>query len=98
MSWSELNDIGAAPSDAEKEAAALEQSKVVTDFVLAFTSEAGRRVLQYLRANTIERPTFVQPGMGSDGLAMQKLQDMREGENNLVRRIERMLKQGGVNT
>ncbi len=97
MSWSELNDIGAAPSDAEKEAMELEQRQIVTDFVSVFTSEAGRRVLQHLRANTIERPTFVQPGMGSDGLAMQKLQDMREGENNLVRRIERMLKQGGVN-
>ena len=96
MSWVELENIGRAPSAEEQEAAAKAQASIVSDFVSVFTTPQGRRVLQYLRDNTIEKPTFVQPMPGSDGLAMQKGQDLREGENNLVRRIEKMIKQGGV--
>lgn len=96
MSWNELNNIGTPPSAEEQEAAAKAQAQIISDFVSVFTKPAGRRVLAYLRENTIEKPTFVQPLPGSDGLAMQKGQDLREGENNLVRRIEKMIKLGGV--
>lgn len=96
MSWAELDNILSEPTAEEKEAAAKAQASIISDFVSVFTSPAGRRVLKHLRDNTIEKPTFVQPLPGSDGLAMQKGQDLREGENNLVRRIERMIKQGGV--
>lgn len=96
MSWDELNNIGREPTAEEQAAFEKVHHDRISDFVSVFTSPAGRRVLKYLRDNTIERPTFVQPGAGSDGRSMQKLQDMREGENNLVRRIETMIKQGGV--
>ena len=96
MSWADLENIGRPPSAEEQDAAAKAQASIVSDFVSVFTTPQGRRVLKYLRDNTIEKPTFVQPMPGSDGLAMQKGQDLREGENNLVRRIEKMIKQGGV--
>lgn len=96
MSWSELENIGREPTQEEIEKAENALKPIISDFVSVFTTPAGRRVLKYLRDNTIERATFVMPQPGSDGLAMQKGQDLREGENNLVRRIESMIKKGGV--
>lgn len=93
MSWLELDEILRPPTEEEKKQQEKHFQDIVSDFVSTFSSESGRRVLKYLRSNTIERSTYVE---SSDGAQMQKLQDMREGENNLVRRIERYLKNGGV--
>lgn len=50
-----------------------------------FDSFEGRKVLEWLRATTIEQPAWV-PGLdASHGYA-------REGQNSLVREIERRIK------
>lgn len=96
MSWDELKNIGREPTQDEKELAERERKGILQDFAATFATDTGRRVLKHLRNRTIERPTFVAPAPGADGLAMQKGQDLREGENNLVREIESLVKQAGV--
>jgi hypothetical protein len=96
MSWADLDNLGRAPTDEERKAAEKEHTDIVNAFVSVFSKPEGKRVFEFLYKRTIKRPTFVQPAAGSDGLAMQKLQDMREGENNLVRLVESMCKQGGL--
>lgn len=54
-------------------------------YARAFTTEAGAAVLSHLRQTTIERPCFTAGQDPSHGF-------MREGENEVVRGIERRIK------
>jgi hypothetical protein len=54
-------------------------------YARVFTTEAGAKVLSHLRETTIERPCFTPGEDPSHGF-------MREGENEIVRSIERRIK------
>ena len=54
-------------------------------YARAFTTEAGAAVLSHLRETTIERPCFTAGQDPSFGF-------VREGENEVVRGIERRIK------
>jgi len=54
-------------------------------YARAFTTEAGAKVLSHLRETTIERPCFTAGQDPSFGF-------VREGENEVVRGIERRIK------
>jgi hypothetical protein len=54
-------------------------------YLRAFSTEAGQKVLRQLRMQTIEQPTWYPGEDASHGFA-------REGQNSLVREIERRIK------
>jgi hypothetical protein len=54
-------------------------------YARTFSTEAGQKVLSHLRQTTIERPCFTPGEDPSHGF-------MREGENEIVRSIERRIK------
>ena len=54
-------------------------------YARTFSTEAGQKVLSHLRETTIERPCFTPGEDPSHGF-------MREGENEIVRGIERRIK------
>lgn len=57
-----------------------------------FSSDEGKTLLQYLRQDTIEQPNL--PSQAMDGIGMGYLMSVLEGEKNLCRKIERLIKKG----
>lgn len=53
-------------------------------------SEEGQELMQALRKRTIERPTF--PASPADGQSLAMMMSLREGENNICRWLESLLK------
>lgn len=89
MSWDELEQMAQPVGMREDE------QRLLADFRITFGTEEGQRVLAYLRADTIEKPNIV--NYAHDGQAMANLSFVREGENNLYRKIEAMIKKGKRN-
>lgn len=54
-----------------------------------FSSQAGKKVLKYLRDETIEKPVFRRIGMDLAGVNEGFF---REGQNELIRQIEMRIK------
>lgn len=85
-----------APEDVDKEqrAAELERIRIIAaNYRGVFNTPAGQFVLKHLREITIEQSCFV-PGIefpGADGLSAAQNGFMREGQNSIVREIERYL-------
>lgn len=52
----------------------------------AFSTEDGQRALEVLKKVTLEKPVF--QSIGSDSGNTLLLAGVREGENNLIRKIE----------
>lgn len=79
MSWDELNAIGNQKA----------QTQPLTDdeIVIAkiFKGEHGPRALEALARITVEKPSF--QAMYSDGVNTSIAMALREGENNLYRKI-----------
>lgn len=79
-------------ADAEVHASQLEKMReIASNYRATFANPAGRFVLEHLRSLTIEQSTFV-PGVsfrGADGLSAEQNGFMREGQNSIVREIER---------
>ena len=72
--WSDLNNVVAMePAD-----------ELDRMFAKTFATQAGKRVLTYLRRTTIEQPTWYPGEDASHGYA-------REGQNSIVREIERRI-------
>lgn len=55
-----------------------------------FSTKDGEVFIEALRARTVLRPVF--PSNGGDGQTIAMLMALREGENNLFRYIEMLLK------
>ena len=53
-------------------------------------SAEGQDLMQALRKRTIERPSF--PAPSGDGHAMALMMALREGENNICRWLETLMK------
>jgi hypothetical protein len=85
---------GNKPTEAEQDFndQHLEQvSTLAAQYRSCFNSRAGRAVLAHLHSITIAQPCFV-PGVAfhqCDGLSAEQNGFMREGQNSLVREIER---------
>lgn len=68
------------------------RSEIGQLYYVLFSRGDGKKVLEHLKQRTIEKPTM--PGQCGDGQAMAMLMSLREGENNIVRFIESMIKIG----
>ena len=66
-------------------------TQTATAFARLFATPDGQAVLAALRRRTIERPTLA---TGSGGGVCAYLMCVREGENQLVRTIETLIKKG----
>lgn len=64
---------------------ASEAPEIDKAYAVCFATSAGQKVLQHLRNLTIEQPTWYPGEDASHGFA-------REGQNSLVREIERRIK------
>jgi hypothetical protein len=83
MSWDELENIG---EQAESETAALPtRDKQIISAV--FNTPDGQEALKILYGWTIGKPNMPAPDACSDGAMLAQLMCVREGENNLFRRI-----------
>lgn len=60
--------------------------------VSIFNTQQGKDFLEYLRQESIEKTSV--PEQACDGHAMSLLMSFNEGEKNMVRRIERLIKIG----
>lgn len=96
--WEGLQNVGTPLTPEEQQQIAHQEQimrQTARDFAFTFSSEQGKRVLEYLRAQTVERPTLPAAAMaGLDGMTVAILQNIREGENNLARLIESQIKKG----
>lgn len=90
MSWDDLNEDKIQEKNQE---IAKEESEKAADFQACFATPKGKKVLAHLRAMTIEQPSL--PEAAADGVALAMLMSIKEGEKNLVRRIESLIKSGG---
>lgn len=88
MSWDSL-ELGTQEGRAD---ALEEMNRRTADFHAVFGTEAGQRVLGYLREQTIERP--ICPAQAVDGAAFNALMAIREGENNFYRWIKAQFMKG----
>ena len=75
-------DVFNPPKEEEKKAVEREEIDIL--MARAFGSAEGKQVLAWLRARTIEEPSWVPGQDHSYGYA-------REGQNSLVREIERRI-------
>lgn len=96
--WEGLNNVGQPFTPEEQKQIEMQEQimrQTARDFAYTFGTEQGKRVFAWLRAQTIERPTLPAAAMaGLDGMTVAILQNIREGENNLVRLIESQIKKG----
>lgn len=69
-----------------------EQNTVARDIYALFNSELGKRCLQHLEAMTIQKPNL--PAGGVDGVSMAMGMSLREGENQLYRKIKMLIRTG----
>ena len=65
------------------------QDELDLEFVRCFSTEAGQVVLNYLKSVTLEQPGWYPGEDPSHGYA-------REGQNSIVREIERRVERGRV--
>ena len=79
MSWDELNNIG----NVKAQAVALTDDEIVIAKI--FKGEHGPRALEALARITVEKPSF--QAIHSDGVNTAIAMAVREGENNLYRKI-----------
>lgn len=100
--WNQINAATADPTPEELKAiqeqttaAQDRQAQANADAAGLFGSEQGQRFLAFLEAETVNQTTLPSAiFQGLDGIAVSILQNIREGENNLVRRIQSMIKKG----
>lgn len=81
-------------SKQSREEALEKMREICANYRGVFNTPAGQYVLAHLRSLTIDQSTFV-PGIafpGADGLSAAQQGFMREGQNTLVREIERYIR------
>lgn len=70
----------------------MDNTEISRKFYALFHTPLGQEVLEHLRKQTVDRSTM--PNVAADGNAMAMLMSLREGENNLYRQIDRLIKTG----
>lgn len=84
----------AGEASTKQKAAAVERVReLAAQYRGTFNTPAGRAVLAHLRSVTVDQSVFV-PGItypGADGLSAEQQGFMREGQNSIVREIERYI-------
>lgn len=88
--WDGLRAMAQEPQELEE--ARQKQERKERAFFQLFSSDLGQEVLGYMREDTIEKSTL--PARAVDGQAQTNFQNVREGENNLYRKIVAMMKKG----
>jgi len=78
--------------DEQRRATVAAVREIAAQYRATFNTPQGRAVLQHLRSVTIEQSAWV-PGytLGCDGVSAEQQGFMREGQNSMVREIERYL-------
>jgi len=88
MTWDIEGDF---TPDADKlEEAEIKAKQLNAWFTQCFGSDAGKRVLEYLKTNTLDKPCFLPGQEVNTGI-------WREGQNNLVREILNRIEKGKNN-
>ncbi len=67
-------------------------NEIACTFYALFHTENGKKVIEHLKKMTIERGSF--PQAAQDGVMAAMLMSVREGENNLLRQIEVLIRTG----
>lgn len=83
MSWEEIDELTSEEQAAAEEVPA--RDKQILSAV--FNTEHGPEALRILQSWTVNRPSFPSPDSCADGVMVSQLMCIREGENNLYRRI-----------
>jgi hypothetical protein len=60
-----------------------------------FLTDLGQMTLRHLKRMTVEKSTV--PAQANDGVQMAMLMALREGENNVIRKIESYVKKAQEN-
>tara|TARA_R110000803_G_scaffold118970_2_gene187274 strand:+ start:65 stop:325 length:261 start_codon:yes stop_codon:yes gene_type:complete len=81
MSWDELSLTGEQELDHLDYVDPQELNRL---YYTVFTTEEGQRVLQHLRAITVEQPSFIPGESASYGYC-------REGQNSIIREIQKRI-------
>jgi hypothetical protein len=87
-SWDELN-IPTTPTPQKDDQQGVKDALLFCSY---FSSPQGQRILEHLRARTVDKPCLTV--MFDDGVNTQTAMVLREGENNLYRYILSMIAQG----
>jgi hypothetical protein len=74
-------------NEKEREAVEIKAKEVNAWFTKCFATEAGEKVLDYLKSHTLDKPCFL-PGQSHD------IGIWREGQDNLVREILARIEKG----
>lgn len=74
-------------NEEEKTEAEIKAKEVNAWFTKCFETEAGRKVLEYLKTHTLEKPCFLVGQSHDIGI-------WREGQNNLMREIFARIEKG----
>lgn len=100
--WNQLNEASRGPTPEEIKAFEVEterrkavEQQAMGDAIITFSTPEGQRFLTWLEDQTVNQttlPTAIFQGL--DGISVAILQNIREGENNLVRRIRSIIKKG----
>lgn len=101
-SWNDLNGGAQAPTaqqQAEMQAELTQRQardkQAILDAHKIFSSDEGRRLMEYLQAEFCDEsclPTAIFQGL--DGVSVAVLMAIRDGENNMIRRLKSMAKKG----
>lgn len=76
-----------------KESSRSQKDYISSLYKSVFGTPQGQQLLNHMKEKYLESPvTPGQIGMGVDGVMLSMFQNVREGENNVVREIMRQLK------
>jgi hypothetical protein len=88
MTWDIEGDF--TPNEEKLEEAEIKAKQLNAWFTQCFSSDSGKRVLEYLKTNTLDKPSFLPGQEVNIGI-------WREGQNNLVREILNRIEKGRNN-
>lgn len=72
-----------------------DMNKLLIAFDIVFNSPNGVKVLEYLKSNTVDKPTW-NPAVGASGDQCVYTAFIREGQNSLYREIKRLVDSGAA--
>lgn len=101
-SWDALTGVANAPTPDQQAAAKLEQDRIqarhkqaMLDAASVFGTEEGKRLLDYLEEEFVKESCLPQAiFQGLEGSSVGILMGVRDGENNMIRRLQSMAKKG----
>lgn len=85
MTWDDLDSSNISDEEKNYEEQVTRERQVLS---AVFNTDAGKEALHILQKWTVDRPCFPSPETCADGVVVSQLMCIREGENNLFRRVK----------